>query len=245
MIPAPMTTRILEQSPTGARAKAWSWSVTLHAAAAGAALAFAGAASVEAGWAAVPMTPQRPLLRDASDTAPAAPSFAGAPPVAAEAPPPAASLVDPTVLPVAEAEPQAEAAAAPPDQPAPTPDWTARVTEARVEETPDQPLATAAPAPAQEAADSVQPSPLPDCNEAPHYPRRAVRERIEGEVTVLLDVDADGRVTAAHVEVSSGSSLLDDAALEQLAKWRFEPARRLGVAVRSTFRKVVEFRLRS
>jgi TonB family protein len=60
---------------------------------------------------------------------------------------------------------------------------------------------------------------------------------------VILEIDAAGTVTAAHVETSSGSRALDDAALQKLATWRFEPARRAGIAVPGTFRQQVVFRL--
>ena len=58
---------------------------------------------------------------------------------------------------------------------------------------------------------------------------------------MLLEIGSDGTVAAAHVEVSSGSSLLDDSALQQLSKWKFEPSRRAGIAVRGSYRTVVAF----
>ncbi len=84
--------------------------------------------------------------------------------------------------------------------------------------------------------------PLPGCNTPPAYPWTAWRRGIEGTVTVLLEIDRAGAVTQAHVAVSSGCSLLDDAALQALRQWRFalaEPGHR---PVR-THRQDVVFRL--
>lgn len=89
----------------------------------------------------------------------------------------------------------------------------------------------------------VQASPLARQNRPPEYPRLAARRGLEGTVTVLLEIGVDGLVTRAFVATSSGHAVLDDAALEALAKWRFEPARRFGVAVPGTYRREVVFRL--
>jgi len=100
------------------------------------------------------------------------------------------------------------------------------------------------PAPQEAPAGAlVQPSPLLGDNRPPLYPFVAWRRGIEGQVTVILEIDTTGEVEAAHVEQSSGSSLLDDAALSKLSSWRFRPAMQGGRAVRSTFRQVVIFRL--
>lgn len=45
------------------------------------------------------------------------------------------------------------------------------------------------------------------------YPPEALEQGLEGEVIVLLDIDARGRVAAASVASSSGHATLDDAAL--------------------------------
>ena len=170
------------------------------------------------------------------------------PPVHAEPPPPPkTALIDPVLPeyePVPDAQQLAEAEfaehAAHHDE-APTPDWSARVAaKPKLTESEQKPPAEASSAPSSDGA-LVQPSPLPGKNPPPEYPRAARRSGIEGEVTVILEIAADGRVDAAHVEKSSGSSLLDDAALHHLSKWTFEPARRAGVAVRGTYRTVVEF----
>ena len=45
------------------------------------------------------------------------------------------------------------------------------------------------------------------------YPPEAVRRGLEGEVVVLLELDANGRVVAASVASGSGHAILDEAAV--------------------------------
>jgi protein TonB len=45
-----------------------------------------------------------------------------------------------------------------------------------------------------------------------YYPEEAVRRGLEGEVRLLLILDADGRVLSAEVAASSGHAILDQAA---------------------------------
>ena len=45
------------------------------------------------------------------------------------------------------------------------------------------------------------------------YPPEAVARGIEGEVRLLVRLDADGRVSEARIAASSGHAILDDAAL--------------------------------
>jgi protein TonB len=45
------------------------------------------------------------------------------------------------------------------------------------------------------------------------YPPEAVRRGLEGEVVVMLELDAAGRIVAASVASGSGHAILDEAAL--------------------------------
>jgi len=45
------------------------------------------------------------------------------------------------------------------------------------------------------------------------YPPEAVRRGLEGEVVVMLELDADGRIVAASVASGSGHAILDEAAV--------------------------------
>jgi periplasmic protein TonB len=58
-----------------------------------------------------------------------------------------------------------------------------------------------------------------------NYPPRAVRDEVEGRVGVRVSVGANGRVAACSVTNSSGSSILDDAACQDMTRFaRFKPA---------------------
>jgi protein TonB len=56
----------------------------------------------------------------------------------------------------------------------------------------------------------------------PLYPREAKEHRVEGTVTIHLQIGADGRVQ--DLRELSGPSLLVPAALEAAREWRFIPA---------------------
>jgi protein TonB len=63
----------------------------------------------------------------------------------------------------------------------------------------------------------------------PTYPARAVRDGESGTTMLALLVGADGRVTSARVQHSSGSRELDRAALQALSLCKFKPATNDGV----------------
>jgi protein TonB len=77
----------------------------------------------------------------------------------------------------------------------------------------------------------------------PVYPPRCLRLGIEGRVQVRVLVGENGRVQEATLDRSSGDASLDEAALDAVAKWRFEAARRDGVPVRAWVRVPIEFKL--
>ncbi|MEM1058463.1 MAG: energy transducer TonB [Verrucomicrobiota bacterium] len=81
-------------------------------------------------------------------------------------------------------------------------------------------------------------------NPAPRYPEAARRARLQGTVEVRLRIDARGNVTGAELVRSSGHLSLDRAALDASSEWRFEPARRAGLAVESQARQRFVFELR-
>lgn len=58
----------------------------------------------------------------------------------------------------------------------------------------------------------------------PEYPYEARRAKITGTGIVVLEVDpATGKVTSARMEPSTGSAILDRAALWAFRRWRFKP----------------------
>ena len=77
--------------------------------------------------------------------------------------------------------------------------------------------------------------------EAP-YPAEALRDRVEGNVGLELDVDAAGKVTGVRVTTPVGHGF-DEAASEAARHFTFKPARRRGVPVPSTVQFTYEFHL--
>ncbi len=63
-------------------------------------------------------------------------------------------------------------------------------------------------------------------NPPPPYPRSARRSGEQGTVTLRVHVSTDGLPTRVELERSSGSPVLDEAALAAVTGWRFVPARR-------------------
>ena len=61
-------------------------------------------------------------------------------------------------------------------------------------------------------------------NASPQYPAEARRRRMEGVVGVLIRINRSGTPDAVEVTSSSGSPMLDSAAVEALLLWRFAPA---------------------
>ena len=77
----------------------------------------------------------------------------------------------------------------------------------------------------------------------PVYPPRCRRLGIEGTVRVRVLVGERGRPLEVVVGKSSGDPSLDEAALDAVRRWRFEPARRDGAPIRAWATVPIEFRL--
>ena len=77
----------------------------------------------------------------------------------------------------------------------------------------------------------------------PQYPRAARRDRIQGRVVMRVRVAADGHAVSAEVADSSGSDLLDRAALAALLRCRFIPATQAGRPVEFQYEVPYRFRL--
>jgi protein TonB len=64
----------------------------------------------------------------------------------------------------------------------------------------------------------------------PSYPSAARVARLEGLVVVEFTVNGDGRV--ADIELKeSGGAVLDQAVIESIRQWRYEPGRKDGIKV--------------
>jgi len=74
------------------------------------------------------------------------------------------------------------------------------------------------------------------------YPPLALRMGIEGDVTLRIEVDPEGKVTKAEI-IKSGGSGFDEEALKAVKQSRFEPAQKDGQNVAAEFTYVYRFRL--
>ena len=77
----------------------------------------------------------------------------------------------------------------------------------------------------------------------PVYPRPAKRRGIEGDVTLKIHIDDSGKPYLIEVADSSGYSILDQAAIDGVRKWRFNPVRKEGIKIASWITKRFSFRL--
>lgn len=80
-------------------------------------------------------------------------------------------------------------------------------------------------------------------NPKPRYPPIARRRRQEGVVVLSVSVNASGEPVEVEIETSSGASSLDEAAVEAVRQWRFEPGLREGEAVSSRVEVPIRFEL--
>lgn len=80
-------------------------------------------------------------------------------------------------------------------------------------------------------------------NPQPVYPRAAQRRGIEGKVLLGVEVSALGLPLNVNVQQSSGHPMLDEAALQAVRQWKFQPARHGSMDVRSQVQIPVVFRL--
>jgi protein TonB len=76
-----------------------------------------------------------------------------------------------------------------------------------------------------------------------NYPPMALRAGIESDVTLRIEVDAQGSVTRAEITKSGGGGF-DEEALKAVKQSRFEPAQRDGQSVAAEFIYIYRFRLR-
>lgn len=77
----------------------------------------------------------------------------------------------------------------------------------------------------------------------PAYPLPALRDREQGTVLVLAQVDVSGRVSDARIARRSGSAILDRAATNEVRRWQFAPALHNGQPVVASVQVPVSYRL--
>ncbi len=77
----------------------------------------------------------------------------------------------------------------------------------------------------------------------PSYPLAARRRGEQGRVVLRVELDERGSIARAQIANSSGSSLLDEAALAAVRQWHCNPAQRGGQAVRAVALQPFNFTL--
>lgn len=183
--------------------------------------------------------------------------------------PASAAPAEPVPPPPPEVRPPEPAPPPPPEpkpQPTPKPKPVARKPTPKpvVRETPpatDAPTATSAPAeaapqpaPVASASASTRSESTPALTQArydaaylnnphPAYPMVSRRMREEGQVMLRVLVSAEGLPSRIELRTSSGSSRLDRAAQDAVARWRFVPARRGSAAVEAWVLVPIVFKL--
>jgi TonB family protein len=77
----------------------------------------------------------------------------------------------------------------------------------------------------------------------PIYPQDARDDGTEGTAVILALISPEGKVTDTRLEKSSGDRRLDQAAVDAVLKWTYNPCLKDGAPVKSSVRVRVEFRL--
>jgi TonB family protein len=94
---------------------------------------------------------------------------------------------------------------------------------------------------------NVQSEPIFDAqylnNPAPLYPKVARDRGIEGKILLEVVVKEDGSALNVKLISSSGSSLLDESALEAVKNWQFIPAKKFGKFVQAKVIVPIEFKI--
>lgn len=100
----------------------------------------------------------------------------------------------------------------------------------------------------KKAADMVVTKPVFDAdylnNPPPVYPNSAKRKRQQGNVLLMVLVSENGSASQVKLHSSSGSEVLDNAAIAAVSKWKFVPAKREGEFVVASVIVPIDFRLR-
>lgn len=141
-------------------------------------------------------------------------------------PPPEPPKPMPKVAPPQVVVPKVEVETPPPEE---VPQVQATTVPDPAPEQPAPAQVEAPPAPPSTNTGAMHTAVLADGCATPEYPAAAARDGVEGTVTLALLIGPDGKVNGSKVEHSSGSRLLDKAALNALSMCKFKPAMENGV----------------
>ena len=161
--------------------------------------------------------------------------------------PPQQPIVLPKPDPMPVAKPVEPIIKVPIDSPPPVPVPKPNIS-ARAEATPpvfgdSSPLKFGLDQTAMLAQPGVKASPNYLKNPEPAYPPTARRRHQEGLVVLSVKVSSKGRSIHAEVKQGSGFPVLDEAALQAVRGWEFEPARIGSLAIESEIEVPIRFKL--
>jgi protein TonB len=91
--------------------------------------------------------------------------------------------------------------------------------------------------------EAVDHPPRPLARTTPPFPPRARQKGISGKVTLSLLVDTEGAVEKVKLLEASPEGVFEQAAMEAVRQWRFEPATYKGQQVKVWVRQVLYFEL--
>ena len=77
----------------------------------------------------------------------------------------------------------------------------------------------------------------------PNYPRQAQRAGLEGYVTMAVEIRADGSVASVEILDSEPPRMFDDAAVNAMRRWKFQPKTVDGENQPQRARQTIEFTL--
>jgi len=89
----------------------------------------------------------------------------------------------------------------------------------------------------------VQNAPRPRTRVAPEFPARARAQGVTGSVTLFFVVDVDGSVQDVYVVESIPEDVFDQAAIDAVRQWEFEPGLHEGMPVAVRVRQTLTFSL--
>jgi periplasmic protein TonB len=150
------------------------------------------------------------------------------------APPPSAAPPTPTRTPAVQPHPRTTDDHAQTNEP-PQPPPANPITNA----SPQAPIGESTGLPTTNAAYEVGSAKNP----RPPYPPVAFLSRTEGRVVLKVQVKSDGKPGDIQLLQSSGSQMLDKSALDTIAQWELQPARKNGQAVDQWIEIPIHFRL--
>jgi len=104
------------------------------------------------------------------------------------------------------------------------------------------PVLASPPVSASAAVSETKPQ-IMGTNKLPVYPAMARQLGQEGQVILLLEIDESGSVLDIKITQSSGYKLLDEAAIKAVKLWKFAPATKNGVFVKSPIEIPIRFKL--